>query len=392
MTFAHEIAVRQSDTSTSTTRCGSARGRDRSERRAGDELGRALVSGADRERRRADPASRGEPCEPRRGAGTASRFAKARRSRRRSSCRAAAPSSTRRRTPSSRRRRRWRAGDDSPSQVLDQYRRDRSVGPEVSPKVDLRVQVTGDARPERVVLIGRDIVVFGPGFKGGTGYSFVTLAQFAGRSRRDGDVGARCHRRRRADLIVRGVRHTRTPMAGTSTPRCCSSTRSRATRSRASSASRRRASDRASASRGSCSSSRRQETRPSTFSPRPGRATGWTEKTYPWAQDPTGGGGHRAVDPAVERHRQRSLPVEWLSVREGRRLTRVRSACGSMTGDRALASGRAPSVSLRRGRRRRRCRPILRQGRRPAWERGRRGGRARALGAACCRRPSPTWS
>ncbi|HEX4445975.1 MAG TPA: hypothetical protein VH044_04540, partial [Polyangiaceae bacterium] len=63
--------------------------------------------------------------------------------------------------------------------MLDQYRRDRGVGADVAPKNDLRVQVTGDPRPERVMLIGRDIVVFGPGFKGGTGYSYITLAQFA---------------------------------------------------------------------------------------------------------------------------------------------------------------------------------------------------------------------
>ena len=37
----------------------------------------------------------------------------------------------------------------------------------------------GDARPERVVLLGRDVVVFGPGYKNGTGYAALSLSQFA---------------------------------------------------------------------------------------------------------------------------------------------------------------------------------------------------------------------
>jgi hypothetical protein len=98
-------------------------------------------------------------------------------------------------------------GGELSGQVLDLYRKSRGVGPDVAPKVDLQVQVAGDRRPERVLLIGRDVVVFGPGFKGGRGYAYITLAPFADAndvkdlSARDltGD-GA-------ADVIVRGVRH-----------------------------------------------------------------------------------------------------------------------------------------------------------------------------------------
>ncbi len=144
---------------------------DRGERRAGDELGRALVPGADRERRRADPLSVGRRAVAdvalgrlalRQGEGGRAEGADPRRRRR---------STIRPRTPPSRRRPRSPRAATSPSQMLDQYRRDRGVGGDAAPKSDLRVQVTGDARPERVVLIGRDIVVFGPGFKGGTGYA-----------------------------------------------------------------------------------------------------------------------------------------------------------------------------------------------------------------------------
>ena len=42
-----------------------------------------------------------------------------------------------------------------------------------------RCNVDGDARPERVALFGRDIVVLGPGFKSGTGYACISLTQFA---------------------------------------------------------------------------------------------------------------------------------------------------------------------------------------------------------------------
>jgi hypothetical protein len=74
--------------------------------------------------------------------------------------------------------------------------------------VDLQVNVGGDdAKPERVVLMGRDVVVLGPGFKGGTSYAVVTLSQFA----RDEDVKDLSARDLtgdgNADIVVRGVRH-----------------------------------------------------------------------------------------------------------------------------------------------------------------------------------------
>jgi hypothetical protein len=97
-------------------------------------------------------------------------------------------------------------GGDLSGQLLDQFRRDRGLRPDAVPKADLRVQVAGDSRPERVVLIGRDIVVFGPGFRDGTGYAYVTLQPFAS----DADVRDLTARDLTgdgaADLIVRGVR------------------------------------------------------------------------------------------------------------------------------------------------------------------------------------------
>jgi hypothetical protein len=104
-----------------------------------------------------------------------------------------------------------RTGGDPSKQVLDVYRRDHGVSADTQPKVDLAVQVAGDARPERVVLIGKDVVVFGPGFRNGTGYANLTLSQFSDAA----DVHELTARDLtgdgHADLIVRGVRHVSVP-------------------------------------------------------------------------------------------------------------------------------------------------------------------------------------
>jgi len=93
--------------------------------------------------------------------------------------------------------------------LLDLYRKDRGVSASVAPKVDLKVQVSGDGQPERVLLIGRDIVVFGPGFKGGTAYAYLTLQQFSS----EGDITDLSARDLTgdgaADLVVRGTRHVK---------------------------------------------------------------------------------------------------------------------------------------------------------------------------------------
>ncbi len=105
------------------------------------------------------------------------------------------------------------AGDLS-AQLFAQYKRDHGVASSASPKADLAVDLTGDGRPERVVVIGKDIVVFGPGFMGGTQYAYLTLSQFdapsdiADVTTRDltGDGGA--------EIIVRGARHVAAPGGG----------------------------------------------------------------------------------------------------------------------------------------------------------------------------------
>jgi hypothetical protein len=98
-------------------------------------------------------------------------------------------------------------GGDLSARVLEQYRRDHGVLAGNTPKVDLQVQVTGDARPEHVLLFGRDVVVLGPGVKEGAGYIFTTLIQFADASDIK-DLSARdLTGDGAADLVIRGVRH-----------------------------------------------------------------------------------------------------------------------------------------------------------------------------------------
>ena len=70
-------------------------------------------------------------------------------------------------------------GSDLGKQVLEAYLKDAASLPGRSPASTSRCNVDGDAKPERVALFGRDIVVLGPSFKGGTGYARLSLTQFA---------------------------------------------------------------------------------------------------------------------------------------------------------------------------------------------------------------------
>ena len=186
-------------------------------------------------------------------------------------------------------------GGDMGAALLDLYRKDRgAVG--VAPKVDLKVQVAGDGQPERVLLIGRDIVIFGPGFKGGTAYAYITLQQFADAgdisdlSARDvtGD-GA-------ADLVVRGVRHVSSD-SGTvdeDTMFVYSVKDGTITRIFGIETGREQGGKRV---QGMVQFIPGANGKTFDILAGPGRATGWTEKTYPWSQDTPGSGGQ--VEPII---------------------------------------------------------------------------------------------
>jgi hypothetical protein len=182
-------------------------------------------------------------------------------------------------------------GGDLSAQVLQAYRRDRGVAAEARPKVDLQVQLTGDEQPERVLLVGRDIVVLGPGFKSGTGYSFATLTQFAEPSDVK-DLSARdLTGDGNADLVVRGVRRIQSGHAKVDSDATFvyqvdeSGTINRIfgiETAREQSAKR---------VQGLVQFIPSSSGKSFDVLAAPGRASGWTSKTYPWAQEQPGSGG-----------------------------------------------------------------------------------------------------
>jgi hypothetical protein len=185
------------------------------------------------------------------------------------------------------------AGGDLSAQVLAQYRRDHGVSPDAKPKVDLAVDTDGDGRAERVLLLGKDIVVYGPGFKGGTQYAFLTLSQFDDPSdirdvsARDltGDGGA--------DLLVRGTRHVRPGPVDLDVLFIYQVKSGSLARLFGIETGRSQGAKRA---QGLVQFVPSKDGRTFDIDVSPGRVTGWTQKTYPWAEDAPGGG---AVEPLL---------------------------------------------------------------------------------------------
>jgi hypothetical protein len=99
----------------------------------------------------------------------------------------------------------------SPDELLDRvyalFRQDRRVGIE-KPRFDFVTDVAADKTPERVLVHGKDIVVFGKAFKEGTSYVFITIGVESPKDVLDatardltGDG--------KAEIIVRGVLHAK---------------------------------------------------------------------------------------------------------------------------------------------------------------------------------------
>jgi len=180
-------------------------------------------------------------------------------------------------------------GGDLSARVLDAYRSDRGVGTNVLPKVDLRVHVAGDPRPERVVLLERDLVVFGPGLRSGTGYVYLTLGEFAD-SGDIKDVSARdLTGDGAADIIVRGERQLGSAGAVVASELMVVYSMRGETLARifAIETAREQGLNRV---QGLVQFIPAVSGKSFDVLATPGRATGWTEKTYPWAQDQPGSG------------------------------------------------------------------------------------------------------
>ncbi len=94
------------------------------------------------------------------------------------------------------------------AKVYALYKKDRGISG--APKFDLSGDAEGDAKVERLVVHDRELAVFGPGYKQGTGYSFTSLPFAAGAdiksvSVRDvtGD--------KKVDVLVRGILKAKGP-------------------------------------------------------------------------------------------------------------------------------------------------------------------------------------
>ncbi len=104
-----------------------------------------------------------------------------------------------------------RKSADLSRQVMDAYFRDQGIVAGTKPRFDIEVHVDGDGRAERVALVGRDIVVLGPGFRGGTGYARLSLSQFEADSNVEELTARDVTGDGAAEIVVRGVRRITTP-------------------------------------------------------------------------------------------------------------------------------------------------------------------------------------
>ncbi|HMJ15316.1 MAG TPA: hypothetical protein VK524_28065, partial [Polyangiaceae bacterium] len=66
------------------------------------------------------------------------------------------------------------SADELLDRLYAMYRKERGLGA-AKPRFDFVTDVSGDAQPERVLVHGKDIVVFGKGFRGGTTFAFITI-------------------------------------------------------------------------------------------------------------------------------------------------------------------------------------------------------------------------
>ena len=178
---------------------------------------------------------------------------------------------------------------DMGKQVMEAYLRDQGVAAGTKPRFDIEVHVDGDNRPERVALVGRDIVVLGPGFKGGNGYARMSLTQFAD----DKDVSELTARDvtgdGAAELVVRGVRHVTTPSGDHVSVEALFIYQVKSgaiTRVFSVETGREQSGKRI---QGLVQFVPAKGGKGFDVDVRPGVARGWTEKTYPWPQDKPGG-------------------------------------------------------------------------------------------------------
>ena len=102
-------------------------------------------------------------------------------------------------------------GDELLDQVFALYKKDRNIAANAAPRFDFVTNVAEDDRMERIVCHGRDLVVFGKGFREGRGYVSLNMAQFA-QPADIVDVTARdLNGNGLAEILVRGIQTGKAP-------------------------------------------------------------------------------------------------------------------------------------------------------------------------------------
>jgi len=182
-----------------------------------------------------------------------------------------------------------RAAAPDKRDLLDTYRREHNVPADLAPTG----QATVNLREGTVnaVLLGNDLVIYGPGFKGGAQYAYLSLPQFASpgavkelavRDLNGDDV---------RDLIVRGI-HIVAPRQGT-TPEITSEAifayelrDGKFARLFAVETAREQGQNRVQSAFQFLPA--KSGGKGIDIELRPGKATGWTEKSYPWPNEQPG--------------------------------------------------------------------------------------------------------
>jgi hypothetical protein len=101
--------------------------------------------------------------------------------------------------------------DELLDRVYALYRKDRGVGAS-KPSFDFVTDVAGGREPERVLVHGKDLVVFGKGFRNGSSYAFITIG--ASDPKDIVDVTARdLTGDGKAEILVRAVLHAKASKA-----------------------------------------------------------------------------------------------------------------------------------------------------------------------------------
>jgi hypothetical protein len=161
-------------------------------------------------------------------------------------------------------------------QLVARYRSDRGLPAGTRPRVALALA------GNHVALFGRDLVLYGPGYKGGTSYAFLTLSQFADAA----DVQEVTVRD--PYIVVRGIRRVNAQSAGTFDVEMTFLYTLRSdvlTRVFGIESARSQGSKRIQGGVELTSGSHGLE-----VVVHPGRVQGWTQQTYPFAQDQPGSG------------------------------------------------------------------------------------------------------